>query len=116
MRLDVIGGGAFGTGLAIAFANGGIDVTLWARDIDGFSNGESPRLPGHPLPKSIHVTDDLGSCTSETALFALPTQTLGAFLSANRLRISRRPAHWRSVETPSAFRLRLHFRPIDSVS
>ncbi|MEO0763060.1 MAG: 3-hydroxyacyl-CoA dehydrogenase NAD-binding domain-containing protein, partial [Pseudomonadota bacterium] len=32
MKIDVIGGGAFGTGLAIAFAKGGIDVTLWARD------------------------------------------------------------------------------------
>ncbi len=83
MRVDVIGGGAFGTGLAIAFAQGGIDVTLWARDIGGFANGESPRLPGHKLPDAIRITDQLEDCTAETAIFALPTQTLNAFLNNN---------------------------------
>ncbi|MEJ6390185.1 NAD(P)H-dependent glycerol-3-phosphate dehydrogenase [Gymnodinialimonas ulvae] len=86
MRLDIIGGGAFGTGLAIAFANGGIDITLWARDIDTFVGGESNRLPGHKLPVTINVTGDLGACTAETALFALPTQALGGFVSAHRVR------------------------------
>ncbi|MBF9042718.1 NAD(P)H-dependent glycerol-3-phosphate dehydrogenase [Rhodobacterales bacterium HKCCE4037] len=85
MKLDVIGGGAFGTALAIAFADAGIEVSLWARDIGGFANGESPRLPGHKLPESIRVTDDLSACTSDTALFALPTQTIGPFLSENRV-------------------------------
>ncbi len=84
MRLDVIGAGAFGTGLAIAFAEGGIDVTLWARDIGTFAGGESHRLPGHKLPVNIRATDDLATCTAETAVFALPTQTLGGFLAAHR--------------------------------
>lgn len=86
MRLDIIGGGAFGTGLAIAFAKGGIDITLWARDPDTFAGGESTRLPGHKLPETINVTADLNVCTAETALFALPTQALGGFLSAHCLR------------------------------
>ena len=85
MKLDVIGGGAFGTGLAIAFARGGIDVTLWARDVSGFAEGESPRLPGHALPDGVRVTDTLADCTAEVALVALPTQTLGAFLAENTL-------------------------------
>ncbi len=86
MRLDIIGGGAFGTGLAIAFAKGGIDVTLWARELGTFAGGQSARLPGHRLPVEISVTDDLSDCTAETALFALPTQVLGGFLSAQKLR------------------------------
>lgn len=82
MRLDVIGAGAFGTGLAIAYAKAGRDVTLWARDPGPLQSGESPRLPGFKLPKTIRVTGDLTECTAEIALVAIPMQSLAAF-SAN---------------------------------
>lgn len=85
MKLDIIGAGAFGTGLAIAYANAGHDVTLWARDAGALAGGESPRLPGHPLPDRVRVTGDLSECRAEIALIAIPTQTIAPFLAANTL-------------------------------
>ena len=85
MKLDVIGAGAFGTGLAIAYANAGLDVTLWARDATVLTDGESTRLPGHPLPVSIRVTDDLRACTADVALIAIPTQSMAAFAARTAL-------------------------------
>lgn len=85
MKLDIIGAGAFGTGLAIAYARAGHDVTLWARDAAALDGGESPRLPGHMLPSGVRVTGDLSDCQADIALVAIPTQTIAPFLAANRL-------------------------------
>lgn len=85
MRLDVIGAGAFGTGLAIAYATAGLDVTLWARDVAALDGGESPRLPGHKFPENLRVTGGLGACKAEVALIAIPTQSMGAFASSAQL-------------------------------
>lgn len=85
MKLDVIGAGAFGTGLAIAYANAGLEVTLWARDARRLEGRESPRLPGHPLPPNIRVTGDLAECTADIALVAIPSQTIGPFLAEHHL-------------------------------
>ncbi len=86
MRLDIIGAGAFGTGLAIAYARAGHEVTLWARDVGALTKRESPRLPGQVLPDSVRITDNLGDCTAAVALVALPTQSLQGFVAANPLR------------------------------
>lgn len=86
MNLDIIGAGAFGTGLAIAYANAGHDVTLWARDTGALAGGESPRLPGHPLPDRVRVTGDMADCKANIALIAIPTQTIAPFLAAHSLR------------------------------
>jgi len=85
MKLDIIGAGAFGAGLAIAYANAGHEVTLWARDAGALANGESPRLPGHPLPKNLRVTGDLSDCTQDIALIAIPTQSIAPFLAEHNL-------------------------------
>jgi glycerol-3-phosphate dehydrogenase (NAD(P)+) len=85
MKLDVIGAGAFGTGLAIAYGRAGHQVTLWARDATALAGGESPRLPGHALPDTVQVTGTLSDCTADIALIALPTQSLGGFLASHRL-------------------------------
>ncbi len=85
MKLDIIGAGAFGTGLAIAYANAGHDVTMWARDAGALADGESPRLPGHLLPDSVRVTGDLSECRADIALVAIPTQTIAPFLAVNTL-------------------------------
>ncbi|GAB5449363.1 NAD(P)H-dependent glycerol-3-phosphate dehydrogenase [Gymnodinialimonas sp.] len=85
MKLDVIGAGAFGTGLAIAYARAGVDVTLWARDAGALDGGESPRLPGHALPQGVRVTGDLSACRAEVALIAIPTQSMGRFAQTARL-------------------------------
>lgn len=86
--LDVIGAGAFGTALAIAYAQAGHAVTLWARDgaatmQDARENAR--RLPGHRFPDALRVTGDLSCLTADCALLALPTQSLGAFLSTTPL-------------------------------
>ncbi|MBY4893999.1 NAD(P)-dependent glycerol-3-phosphate dehydrogenase [Rhodobacteraceae bacterium N5(2021)] len=85
MKLDVIGAGAFGTGLAIAYERAGLDVTLWARDAEALRGGQSPRLPGHPLPAGVRVTGDLRDCTAEVALIAIPTQSLAGFVASGGL-------------------------------
>lgn len=86
MKLDIIGAGAFGTALAVVYADAGHDVTLWARDVTALAGGQSPRLPGYSLPeRGIRVTGDLDDCVAEIALVAIPTQTIGEFLSANTL-------------------------------
>lgn len=85
MKLDVIGAGAFGTSLAIAYARAGLDVTLWARNSAGLRGGESPRLPGHAFPDGLRVTGDLGDCTADVALIALPTQSLAGFVAQGGL-------------------------------
>ena len=87
MRLDILGAGAFGTALAIAQAQAGHGVTLWARDpAPLLARRESPRLPGRPLPEGVRITGDLAECDAGVTLFALPTQSLGPFLAAHRPR------------------------------
>jgi glycerol-3-phosphate dehydrogenase (NAD(P)+) len=88
-RLDILGAGAFGTALAIAYAQAGHDVTLWARDGAQEmrrTRENARRLPGHRLPEALHVTGDLSDLTGNCALLALPTQTLGGFLAETDLR------------------------------
>jgi glycerol-3-phosphate dehydrogenase (NAD(P)+) len=76
--IGVVGGGAFGTALAIALGREGRDVTLWMRDTARL--GE--RLPGVVLPESVSVTADLGRLAgAQAVLLALPMQALAGFLS-----------------------------------
>lgn len=87
-RLDIIGAGAFGTALAITYAAAGHRVTLWARE--GAAAMEAARenarrLPGHAFPGTLRATGDLSDLTADCALLALPTQSLGGFLSEARL-------------------------------
>lgn len=86
VALNIVGAGAFGTALAIAFGRAGHPVTLWARNrvIQMRASRENThRLPGARLPETVRVTGDLASLTAEITLMALPTQTTGAFLAAN---------------------------------
>ncbi|WP_341863007.1 NAD(P)H-dependent glycerol-3-phosphate dehydrogenase [Gymnodinialimonas sp. 57CJ19] len=86
MRLDVFGAGAFGTGLAIAYAKAGLEVALWARDATALSAGESPRLPGQKFPDNLRVTGDAGACDADIALIAVPTQSMGRFAAETPLK------------------------------
>ncbi len=84
MSISVLGGGAFGTALAISMARGGGDITLWARDVTALkSSGQSPRLPGVTLPDSVSVTPQLEEAASaDTLLLAVPMQSLAPLLSS----------------------------------
>ena len=87
MSISVIGAGAFGTGLAIALAQDGRDVTLVARDAEQAQRLASDRenqrrLPGHPFPDGLKISADVTSGGNAIALLAVPTQSLPDFLKA----------------------------------
>ncbi len=83
MSVSVLGGGAFGTALAISLAAKG-PVTLWARD----PRRAGARLPGVALPATIRVTSDLAQARAETVLLAVPAQMLGGFLADHAARLN----------------------------
>ena len=81
MSVAVLGGGAFGTALAIAMGQER-PVTLWARDCRDMdqTRENTARLPGCPFPQAVTVTGDLNSAMrADTLLFAVPMQALSAF-------------------------------------
>jgi glycerol-3-phosphate dehydrogenase (NAD(P)+) len=83
--IAILGGGAFGTALAIALGQDRA-VTLWARDPDQVNDMSKRRqnhrhLPDCHFPNGVTPTSELGNVTENTVLLALPTQQLGAFLA-----------------------------------
>lgn len=88
--IGVLGGGAFGTALAVALARDGSDVLLWSRS--GVTpNGEMARLPGVPLGDRVHLTQSLDDLTpADPVLLVLPMQALSAFLRAHRAQLDGR--------------------------
>ncbi|MBY6122531.1 NAD(P)-dependent glycerol-3-phosphate dehydrogenase [Mameliella alba] len=81
MSIAVLGGGAFGTALAVALGRKRA-VTLWARDVTGLHDTrQSPRLPGVTLPDAVTVTGDLNeAATCDTLLLSVPMQQLSTLL------------------------------------
>jgi len=61
--IAVIGAGSYGTCLAMLFGRAGHRVSLWARNPETVAAMQSSRvcsyLPGHTLPETITVTNDL---------------------------------------------------------
>ncbi|MEP1944808.1 MAG: NAD(P)H-dependent glycerol-3-phosphate dehydrogenase, partial [Sulfitobacter sp.] len=87
MSITVLGGGAFGTALAIALA-ARAPVTLWARDPADMQSTRrnKKRLPDCPFPDPLFVTGDLEQATkADTILLALPLQKMRDFLQSNAL-------------------------------
>ncbi|MEM8986096.1 MAG: NAD(P)H-dependent glycerol-3-phosphate dehydrogenase [Pseudomonadota bacterium] len=78
--IGVVGGGAWGTALAVVAADGGRPVVLWAREtevVDSIAAASENKafLPGVRLPASIDATQrlaDLAQC--EALLFVAPAQ------------------------------------------
>tara|TARA_B110000977_G_scaffold111867_1_gene145013 strand:- start:862 stop:1815 length:954 start_codon:yes stop_codon:yes gene_type:complete len=82
MTISVLGGGAFGTALAITLATKG-PITLWARDPADMqiARENKARLPNCPFPDALSVTGDLDEALrSQTVLLALPMQKLRGFV------------------------------------
>ncbi len=85
MSVSVLGGGAFGTALAISLASKG-PVTLWSRSAEQVAqmqaDGENAlRLPGVAFPKGMTVTAEIAqACQSDILLLAVPMQSLRGFL------------------------------------
>lgn len=85
MSICILGGGAFGTALAIALATQG-PVTLWARDaIDMQKRRENTkRLAGCPFPPALTVTQDITTAlNADTVLLAVPMQQLRGFIASH---------------------------------
>lgn len=87
-RISIIGGGAWGTALAVTQATGDKPVVLCLRDAQkaetiAKSRENADRLPGIPLPASISITADLkhAATAADILLLAVPTQHLRAELS-----------------------------------
>ena len=65
-EIAVVGGGSYGTCLAVLFGKAGHAVTFYVRNPETAAELEATRvnasyLPGHPLPASVRVTSDLAS-------------------------------------------------------
>ena len=80
----VIGAGAFGTGLAIALAQAGRDVQLWARDAGHVAAMQTTRhnharLPGVAFPPNLLITESFPQ-TADVVLLCMPMQALAGAL------------------------------------
>lgn len=90
MRITLLGGGAWGTALAIAFA-GNNEVTLWSRESDVaadlLARRENGRfLPGYRLPDSVAVSTDFEAAAGAAEIIVVATPTAGLRPTAERLR------------------------------
>jgi glycerol-3-phosphate dehydrogenase (NAD(P)+) len=87
-KIGVIGGGAWGTALALVAAQAGAEVALWARESEvvesiGAVHRNDRFLPGVTLPAAIRATPSLKTAAASDALFiAAPAQHLRDVLVA----------------------------------
>ena len=94
MSIGVLGGGAFGTALAIALGAKG-SVQLYMRDARAAANtigtGQNThRLPGCDLPKTVSVSAEIRDLAAvDTILLAVPMQTLGPVLAQHSASLSK---------------------------
>ncbi|MHA1157846.1 MAG: NAD(P)H-dependent glycerol-3-phosphate dehydrogenase [Alphaproteobacteria bacterium] len=86
--IGVMGGGAWGTALALAAARAGRRVVLWARDENTVAainerHENTSRLPGTVLPAAIRATPDMAAMADVDALLlVVPAQTVRAVAAA----------------------------------
>ena len=86
-RVAVLGGGAWGTALALSMLRAGHEARLYARDaetIAAIRRGENPRyLPGISIEPGIAATDDIGEALegADCVLAVTPAQSLRAVLA-----------------------------------
>jgi glycerol-3-phosphate dehydrogenase (NAD(P)+) len=87
-HIGVIGGGAWGTALAIAAVRAGRQVTLWAREpevVDSINRHHENAvfLPGVPLPDSLAATAEIDlAAACDAILLVMPAQHLRATLKS----------------------------------
>ncbi|WP_431857213.1 NAD(P)H-dependent glycerol-3-phosphate dehydrogenase [Azospirillum sp.] len=83
-RIGVVGGGAWGTALALAALRAGRDTLLWAREravVESIRRDRENRdyLPGVPLPAELEATSDLADLAGcDALLLVTPAQHLRA--------------------------------------
>ena len=90
MRITLLGAGAWGTALAIAFA-GKNEVTLWSREDDVAVDLQNTRenhrfLPGHKLPAGVRIETDFSVAISGADLLVIATPIAGLRPTVERLK------------------------------
>ena len=86
-KIAVLGGGAWGTALALTAARAGRDVTLWEHDPANAESLEQKResryLPGVKLDDTIKLTRDLAqAAASDAVLLVVPAQVVRPVVKA----------------------------------
>lgn len=90
MKITLLGAGAWGTALAIAFAEQHA-VTLWSREEDVAVDLEKTRenhrfFPGYKLPESVVISTDFASAVTGAELLVVATPTAGLRPTVERLK------------------------------
>lgn len=87
-NITVLGGGTFGTALAIMSEKCGNQVTLWSYSLEEVAQLNSQRqqknLPGVVISDTIHITGELG-CTAESDLVILAVPSFAVRETCRRL-------------------------------
>ena len=90
-QIAVLGGGSWGTALAIQVARAGHNVTLWdinPQHISAMQQSHSNEqyLPGIPLPTNLQLSDQLEQTLqqADTILLAIPSHAVRGFLQKSR--------------------------------
>ena len=92
-RVAVLGGGAWGTALALAMLRAGHAVRLWAREentVAAINRGENPLyLPGIALEPGIEATTDMAASLADAdcVLAVTPAQSLRSVLALSQPRM-----------------------------
>ena len=90
MRTAILGTGGWGTALAVVWAQGGNEVTLWghtAGRVDEISRTRTnpDYLPGVELPQAVRLTNGLSDCAgAEVIAFVTPSVALREVAAALR--------------------------------
>jgi len=90
MKITLLGAGAWGTALSIAFA-GKHELTLWSREDDVAADLETTRenhrfFPGYKLPESVLVSTDFAAAVSDAELLIVSTPIAGLRPTLERLK------------------------------
>jgi glycerol-3-phosphate dehydrogenase (NAD(P)+) len=90
MKITLLGAGAWGTALAIAFASKH-DITLWSREedvaVDLKNTRENHRFfPGYLLPESVEVSTDFAAAVNSAELLVVATPIAGLRPTAEQLK------------------------------
>lgn len=82
-RIAVLGGGSWGTALAILLCQKGLDVAIWLRDKEQADKMKERRenqkyLPGVELPEKLHIVSDISEAVRDRNFIvnAVPTQAV----------------------------------------
>lgn len=82
--IGVVGAGAFGSALAVAFARGGMQVRLWAREA-------GPAMAAD-FPETVTVTAEIGSLLgADVILLCIPMQQMRSFLQTHAASLNGHP-------------------------